>query len=191
MSSSSERRLGSDESGVSEVLSFLFSFLMAVIILVTSLYAFGQINQAARDLGSHSQLREIADRVSLALQESLQVANARVASAGSADSVQLRYQHVIDVPALLQGLEYTMTLDKNYVNGSVPARGVIVSVATFNAAVSFAPASDPLPLDTCASTYVACQVTGSNVGNKGQIVMTYLFEPSGDAARPRSLIQIE
>lgn len=166
----SSRRLRRDERGVSEVLSYLFSFLMSVMILVTSLYAFGQINKAARTLGAQSEVKDIVNRVALGVQETLQVGAARVESAGTADAATLSYERVIGVPAEVQGMAYTVSLDQNFVNGTIPETGARVSVSTFNAAVSLPP--NP---GACAATYAVCSLGGSNGGNKAQIVVLYQF----------------
>jgi hypothetical protein len=146
---------------------------MAVMILVTSLYAFSIINETASGLAAEAQAGEVVNRVSLGVQESLQVAAARAETYGTANSSQLRYAHTISVPPLVQGWDYTVTLDKNFINWSVPVLGRTDGVPTFNAAVTLPPAG------VCTPTYIVCTLSGSNVGSKAEIIMTYLYDDTG------------
>ena len=164
------RRLAPDESGVSEVLGYLLGFLMSVVILVTSLYAFNIVSETARGRAGEAQLKEVLNRVSLGIQETLQVSAARGETIGTANSSQVRFAHEISVPASIQGWTYTLSLDKNFINGTIPEIGVKANVSTFNAAVSLP------PVGVCTETYVVCTLAGTNTGSKAQIIMTYQFD---------------
>jgi hypothetical protein len=173
----SKRRFRRDEGGVTEVLSFLFGFLMAVMILIVTLYAFGQVNQSARHLGAQAELREVVNRVALGVQEALQVAAARNDSRPTAETFQLRFEREISVPSTVQGYGYDVTLDPNFVVGRASQPKLEVHAPTFNAQVSM-PAN---PAD-CAARHVVCALSGVADGRNGRIVMSYFFEWDGSTS---------
>lgn len=155
------------------MLSYLLAFFMAVMILVVSLQAFAIIQTEGRELTAGAQVQDVVNRVSLSIQEGLQVARARNETQGSANSTQLRFSHSITVPARVQGWQYEVTLDENFINGTVPAPGVEATpVPTLNVAVSLPPAG------VCTAEYLVCEIGGTSTATDGQIVMTYLYDES-------------
>jgi len=152
---------------------YLFSFLMATLILVTSLYAFSQLTVAGRENVANAQVREVANRVALGVQETLQVAAGRTETIGTGNSTKLRFSHPINVPETIQDWQYDVSLDENYINGSIASADIDVSVATFNAAVTLP------PVGVCTAAYIVCTLSGTNTGDMSQIVMTYEFDSTG------------
>lgn len=168
MSTSSGRPVG--DEGVSEVLSFILGFFMAFMILLTTLYAFGQVNSSARELSAEAQARDVANRVALGVQEAFAVASARNDTQASIVSSAIRYNRTIDVPERLQGWRYNMTLDANFVNVTVRAdRAIQTTVPTFNAAVEL-----PAP-GSCPASIILCRITGSTEPLGSRFVVSYAF----------------
>lgn len=143
---------------------------MSFMILVVSLYAFSILQVEGRERAAEAQVNEVVNRVALGVQETLQVAAARAETLGTADSTQLRYSHSITVPSVVQSWNYSISLDENNINATVPARDLSASVPTFNAAVVLP------PVGTCDETYIVCTLSGTRSGTNTQIVMTYVFD---------------
>ena len=155
---------------MSEVLSFILGFFMAFMILLTTLYAFGQINSSARELSAEAQGRDVANRVALGVQEAFAVASARNDTQASIVSSAIRYNRTVDVPNLLQGWRYNLTLDANFVNVTVRAgRPLQASVPTFNAAVEL-PA-----VGSCPPNIILCRITGAAEAVDSRLVVSYAF----------------
>ncbi len=165
---------------MSEVIGFLFSFLMSILILMVSIYAFGQVNQSARGLAARAELQDVVSRLSLGVQETLTAAGARNDSA--VDTTVLRYARTLYVPQQIQGFEYELALDENFVNGSIPVKGIRLGVTTFNIAVNLPPDG------ICTAEYLVCSLSGEVEGSLGRIIVSYLFE---SAPTPTNSITIE
>lgn len=182
--SAPRRSFRGDESGVSEVISYLFSFLMATMILVVTLYAFGQVNAAARELTAHAELEDVVNRVAVAVQESLLVAQSRNESTASITSDVIHFSRPIPVANQIQGWTYQIDLDQNFVNGTILSQDIRTTRPTFNVAVNLPP--NP---GACSTSYMICSLEGSIQGSNGRIVTSYLFNATAAPIENRILIQ--
>lgn len=147
---------------------------MSFLILVVTLYAFGQINIMARELSATAQLQDVTNRVSLAVQDNLVLAGQRNDTRSDFNSSLIRYERAIDIPDTVQGWTFRVSLDPNFVNATSDARTLAADpVPTFNAAVSLPPTPAGCTLD-----YLVCEISGVVSGNSGRIVITYLLDAS-------------
>lgn len=164
-----------DGAGVSEVIGYIFGFLISFIVLVATLYGFGLVAENARALNGTAQMRDVANRVSLGVQEALFVGTTRVGAGPDAASADVRYQRVIFVPTEVGESRYNVSLNNTRIRVQLLDRdptdpSASVQVPTFNAT-----AVVPAPGNPCTPTYAACLLSGTAVSSAGQINITYLY----------------
>lgn len=168
---SSRRRLRRDEEGVSEVVGFLFGFVMSFLVLTSSLYVFSTVRGYAEFAAARDELADVANRVLLGVQETLQVAEERNETVGKTDSNKLRFDTHLDVPQQIQGYSYTLTLTSSSVTASIPALGHTQSFPTLNAGLGL-----PSTPASCTTTHPICEITGTGTASDGDLLLTLFFD---------------
>lgn len=144
---------------------------MAFLILGTTLYSFSIVADSARKLSAEAELKDVANRVSLGVQESLFIASQRQDSMTKANTSLMRYERELSIPSTVQGWRYRINLTSSFINGTVVNPAITVSVPTFNAAVVLPPGGP----GACTISYVVCELSGDVSSQNGRILIAYLY----------------
>lgn len=167
---------------MSEVISYILGFLMGFIILSTSLYAFSLVSDNGRVLNGQAEMKNVANRVALGVQESLLIGTQRRDSGTDAASSLVRYARTIFLPLTIEGLTYRVTLGSSQVRVESFTTPIVAEVPTFNATAVLPPPGNP-----CTDLYAVCELSGIVEGGSGQLTITYEFVKSPITNRIRIL----
>lgn len=183
--SARRRAWARNDEGVSEVVGYLLGLGTAFLLLVATIYAYSTIGAGSRRFGATAELQDVANRVAQGVQESLLIANNRLDTAAGANSSLIRFNHSLTVAPRIQGWNYEVRLDANYVNASLREETLSVSIPTFNSAVIVAGAGA-----SCKTTSLLCELAGTGQGSSGQIVVSYHYEYVSAPGNPLNRITI-
>lgn len=156
---------------MSEVISFIFGFVIAFLILTTSLYAFSLVASDARNLNGQAEMQDLANRVALGVQESLQIGTHRRDSTVGSNSGLLRYERVLYLPLNIQGDTFQIGLNNTTVLVQSSVTGVKATASTFNATALL-----PVPPAPCSTSYAVCELRGSLLSGSGKMKITYQYQ---------------
>lgn len=168
-------RFRRDNDGVSEVVGYLFSFVIAVIILVASMATFRVVSEAGDQFAAHAEFEDIANRVAAAVLDAFELGAVLrethgTVTSGSVDSFE--YTKSLDVPAEFRGYRYTVTIDNQYVYVESTDDRIAANSTTFKADEVLAPTG------TCNQSYIVCAIEGSVPAGQSQVDVRYLYDPN-------------
>jgi hypothetical protein len=147
-----QRRLR-DADGVSEVVGHVLIFGIVSMLLVASMLAFNVAQQGARDRVVQLRAESAATRVAGVVVQASIVQERQSATPGASAEVR----HLVDLPAQLEGLPYTVALQP--ADASHSARVLVtVPLTKQSATAALFSADAPSGIDVCSS-----QATGGNL----------------------------
>lgn len=173
--SGTRRRFSADEGGVSEVVGYLFSFVIAFMILVASMATFQVIAESGDRLAAQAEFGDVANRVAAAILDAFEIGAAARDTVGTVTSgnvTPLLYQRSLDVPPEFRGFEYTVEVDARYVYVNSTDDSIRTNSTTFKA--------DQVLDDTgsCAVTIIVCAIEGSVPAGHDAVVVSYRYDPT-------------
>lgn len=173
--SGTRRRFSADEDGVSEVVGYLFSFVIAFLILVASMATFDEIAEAGDRLAAHAEFGDIANRVAAAVLDAFEIGSAARDTFGTVTSgniTTLLYERNLDVPPEFRGYRYTIQVDPRYVYVNSTDDQIRVNSTTFKAEQVLVTSG------SCDVTYIVCHVQGGTPAGMDKVVVSYRYDPT-------------
>ncbi len=172
--SGTPRRFADDDVGVSEVIGYLFSFVIAFLILIASMATFNIIAESGDRLAAHAEFGDIANRVAAAVLDAFEIGSEARDTYGTVTSGQgpaLLYTRTLDVPPEFRGFRYTVDLDTESVS-VVSVDGQIQATSTTFKAGEVLPA----PADDCTTDHIVCAIGGSVPAGNDEVVVSYHYD---------------
>jgi hypothetical protein len=138
------RRFASDQHAVSEVVGYLLTFAIAVVLLVAALQTFSVVQDYSQDLAAGTIAEDIANRIVFAVLQATDVAQ-RLPG--------VQYDFIVGLPTEIRGRPYRieMTNSTVYVNES---GGMSASAPLLNAPASLLLCQGPNTLLADGTCYV-------------------------------------